>query len=260
MNILSIYFSGTNNTKYVNDKIKEKAKNYSKFDVINIGDTVEDLSTYVFSSYDLIIVGAPVYVEVFPRIFTDFIKNHLANITDKKIIIYQTAGSENPPAIYEMYKFFADKNEIVGLVAIEMPNNFYLNGMFAPTSDEERKTILEKCDAQIENIVEVVNGEKDKYISAKLLKNRYRMGRIVYNSLENVYLKKYAKKNFSSSQSCCGCGVCKNECPTNNISVSKEEKTISFGKECAACMRCINICPFDAILFKGSLPQKYEML
>ncbi len=260
MNILSIYFSGTNNTKYINDLIKEKAKSYSKFDTINIGDSNIDLSGYVFSSYDLFIIGAPVYVEVFPRIFTDFIKKNLADISDKKVILYQTAGSVNPPAIYEMNSFFEKKNDIVGLVAIEMPNNFYMNGMFPPTGDEERKDILERCSKQIDNIVEVVNGNKDKYIDAKLLKNRYRLGRITYNLLENVYLKKYAIKNFSSSHNCTACGVCKNECPTSNITVSKAEKSITFGKECASCMRCINICPQNAILFKGEVPKKYEML
>lgn len=259
MNILSIYFSGTNNTKYIADELKRKCGNNNKFDEIRIGNDNFDIGNVIFANYDLFILGSPVYVEVFPKIVVNFIKDNLKDISNKKIVLYQTAASEKPPAMYELYNFFDKTNNIVVMTHIEMTNNFYLSGMFEYTEDDVRERLIENCNEKINKMVEVINGENDKFIDYEINKSKYKFGRFVYNAIDSVYLKRYAKRCFSSSNDCTGCSLCKNECPTNNIEVSKDNKNIMFSNKCACCMRCIQICPANAILYKNEKIRKMKM-
>lgn len=261
MNILSIYFSGTNSAKYVNDCIKHKCDEKHKFDVLNLGNPAVDISNFVFSKYDLFIIGGPIYIEVYPNILTHFVKKYLNMVENKKIILFQCAGSENPSGIYQLYKFFYKRNnDIVGMTSFEMPNNFYMNGMFKSTESEKIFKIKEDAEYKINQLCEVIDNKKDKFCDCKLLKNRYYLGRFIY-TLSNVpYLKRYAKSHFNSDNDCTGCSICKKECPTRNIEVDVKNKSISFGKNCAACMRCIHICPNGAILYKKSKIEKMNKI
>ncbi len=260
MNILSIYFSATNNTKYINDKIKLGVSEKHKFNEINVGDTTLDTSNYVFNKYDLYIIGGPVHVEVYPDILVDFVKEHLCQVDNKKIILYLTSASVNPPAIYSFYKLFKKNNQIIGMTAFEMSNNFYMNGMFEYTEEDERKVLLQKVDYKISELLKVINNESDIFIDYTINKVKYTCGKSVYNLLKNNYLKNYSNKRFSSTSECTGCGLCKKECPTNNINVVRGEKKVAFNKECIACTRCIHICPFEAISYNNEKIRKFNML
>ncbi len=258
MNILSVYFSGTNNTKHINDVIKLNVNNEHKFDELRIGCDI-DVNSFVLSNYDLLIIGSPIYVGVYPKIFTKFIYDNFKEVENKKIVLYQTSGSDNPAGIYEMNKFFEEKNDVVGLVSFCMANNFYLNGMFAQTEAEDRKRFTQKNEEQSKYIADFINGDIKTLEKVSLNKTGYKIGRFAYNILNGPYLKKYAYKDFSSGEKCVGCGVCEKECPTNNINVSRINKSVDFGKKCATCLRCINICPHSAILYKGKEHDKFEM-
>lgn len=260
MNILSIYFTGSNSTKYVTDSIKNKCSNYHNIDEINIGDRSTYLSNNAFDKYDMFIIGGPIYIEVYPKILVNFIKKNLVSIENKKIILFQCAGGEKPPGMYELFKFLSKKNKVVGMTSFEMPNNFYMNGMFEYTEDYERSKQIKKANYKISKLCQVINGEKDKFCDYKLEPKKYYICRILYNILDGVYLKTYAKVHFNSGICCTGCSVCKKQCPTNNIKVDKTKKTISFGKNCTACTRCIHICPFEAILYKNKKIRKMNKL
>ncbi len=58
-------------------------------------------------------------------------------------------------------------------------------------------------------------------------------------------------KNFASVDGCIGCGTCAKVCPVDNITVDKENKTISFGDHCLSCFACVHNCPTTAIHLKG---------
>lgn len=49
-----------------------------------------------------------------------------------------------------------------------------------------------------------------------------------------------------ANSDCIKCGLCVEECPEKNISMTEEEK-IKFGFKCSMCMRCIYNCPTKAI-------------
>ena len=49
---------------------------------------------------------------------------------------------------------------------------------------------------------------------------------------------------------CIGCGTCKADCPTSNISI-KEEKAV-HGKVCLTCGHCAAVCPQNAVTLTGA--------
>lgn len=49
---------------------------------------------------------------------------------------------------------------------------------------------------------------------------------------------------------CIGCGLCKNDCPVNNI-VMKDKKAVIKDQNCIKCGHCVAICPKAAITMTG---------
>lgn len=49
---------------------------------------------------------------------------------------------------------------------------------------------------------------------------------------------------------CIGCGLCKNDCPVNNI-IIEDKKSIIKTQECLKCGHCVAICPKYAIMMTG---------
>lgn len=49
---------------------------------------------------------------------------------------------------------------------------------------------------------------------------------------------------------CIGCGLCKNDCPVNNIEM-KDKKSVIKNQECIKCGHCVAICPKAAITMNG---------
>lgn len=49
---------------------------------------------------------------------------------------------------------------------------------------------------------------------------------------------------------CIGCGLCKNDCPVNNI-IIKDKKSVIKNQDCIKCGHCAAICPKEAITLTG---------
>lgn len=49
---------------------------------------------------------------------------------------------------------------------------------------------------------------------------------------------------------CIGCGLCKNDCPVNNIDI-KNKKSVIKNQDCLMCGHCVAICPKEAITMTG---------
>lgn len=261
MNILSIYFSGTNNTAYFANQIQSRVNKSSQHSITTIditNDTV-DLSSISLEEYDMYIIGGPVYIEVLPHKLTNYIKSAFRIGDNKKVILYFTAAGDTPPALYGLHKHLTKHNyNVIGLINNALCNNFYMSGRYQPTTTDELQTRLLTCNNNIDKVMELLNGNCKSYTPATMNSSRYYTGAFVYKMCQNTYLKKYAYKNFSSSDKCVGCKICVNNCPTSNITIANNQLT--FHKNCYGCTRCIHICPKQAILYNGSPISKMNSL
>lgn len=57
---------------------------------------------------------------------------------------------------------------------------------------------------------------------------------------------------------CIGCGLCKNDCPVNNI-VIKDKKSVIKNQDCIKCGHCAAICPTGAITLTGFDEEPIEL-
>jgi formate hydrogenlyase subunit 6/NADH:ubiquinone oxidoreductase subunit I len=58
-----------------------------------------------------------------------------------------------------------------------------------------------------------------------------------------------------SIDSCIFCGLCARRCPTDAISVSKEESSWGIARHaCIQCSRCVSICPKQCLSMTQELP------
>jgi Pyruvate/2-oxoacid:ferredoxin oxidoreductase delta subunit len=56
---------------------------------------------------------------------------------------------------------------------------------------------------------------------------------------------KYMWRIFKTYDTCNGCGLCSNICPTRSIKMNKQKPI--WTSTCEQCMRCVNFCPKEAI-------------
>lgn len=261
MNILSIYFSGTNSTAYFANQIQNevnKTKQHSITTIDITNDTV-DLSSISLEGYDMYIIGGPVYIEVLPHKLTNFVKSTFNNGNNKKVILYFTAAGKTPPALYGLHKHLTKHNyDVIGLINNVLSNNFYMSGRYPYTTEDELKARISTCNHTIDKVMDLINGNVKSYTPATMESFRYYTGALVYKLCQNSYLKPYARKNFSSSDKCVGCKICVNNCPTSNITIDNNKLT--FHNNCYCCTRCIHICPKHAILYNGNPVLQMNML
>lgn len=253
MKILSVYFSGTNSTKYFSNIIEKKVKEKNTevvFENLDISAQVQSFDLKTLDEYDFYLIGGPVYAEAYPHFLDEFVRDNFKNGRGKKVAIYFTAAGDTPPVIYGLQKYLTKNGyEVVSGVGVAMINNFYMSGTFKYTDKDKRSEILKVASEKATKIAEVILGEKESYFACNNNKALYYVGKVMYSMLKNGYIKNYAKKRFSSSDKCTLCLKCVKNCPTKNI--KEENKKLEFSNKCLTCMRCIHICPFNAIQYEG---------
>jgi len=79
-----IYFSGTGNTEYVARAIKQEFANSNI-----LCDTYEVSKNSGFEDkYDFYVFGAPIYAEMFPPFYTEWVKKHLTKETEENALFF----------------------------------------------------------------------------------------------------------------------------------------------------------------------------
>lgn len=61
-----------------------------------------------------------------------------------------------------------------------------------------------------------------------------------------------------NNKKCIGCGICKKDCPVNNISIL-EKKAVILEQDCIKCGHCVAICPRAAVSMTGFDEQPIEI-
>ena len=242
-----IYFSGTGNTKFVACNMKKELEDRNIYtDLINI-----EKDTVLPCNYKYIIIGGPIYVDLYPDMLVSYIRKNLYGYTGK-CMLFSTQSSSVLSSAFQDVLDRASFLNVKYCQYIQMPNNFY-NFMFKKTpKDEEKRRIKEAINLSSQALEEFLSG-KEKIYHTNFLKVCF--ARAVYKIFYPHMAKRLTKNIEIDLNKCIHCRICEIKCPRKSINLSNK---VSFNDKCLLCQRCMNSCPRNAFLYKNKVYDKYE--
>jgi len=246
-----VYFSGTGNTEFIARTIKDE------FEYRNISCELYEITknTGFEDKYDFYVFGAPIYAEMFPDFYTEWVKKHISKGKGRKCIVYSTQANKIAcgPAVFAKNLKKAGF-EVVVEDCIVMPNNYYLV-LFKKFTDEQVKDAVKRARERIKVIVDKFLKNEPQLISAK---GREIWGKPIFK-LFMIWSKKWAKRALTvDMEKCTRCGLCQKGCPVRNIEVNSDK--IAFFDKCVSCQRCVHKCPANAFLYKNKEVDQYKLI
>ena len=242
-----IYFSGTGNTKFVACNMKKELEDRNIYtDLINI-----EKDTVLPCNYKYIIIGGPIYFDLYPDMLVNYIRKNLYGYTGR-CMLFSTQSSNIPSSAFQDVLDRASFLNVKYCQYIQMPNNFY-NFMFKKTpKDEEKRRIKEAINLSSQALEEFLSG-KEKIYHTNFLKVCF--ARVVYKIFYPHMAKMLTKNIEIDLNKCIHCRICEIKCPRKSIYLSDK---VSFNDKCLLCQRCMNSCPKNAFLYKNKVYDKYE--
>lgn len=237
MKYLLIYYTGTYNTRYLTNLVKERLEKEGNFvDTVEINYATNIVDT---SSYDIIGFSYPIYGFNSPLPFNKYVRKLKFN-KNQKYFIYKNSGevfamnnASSRILIRIMKKW---KVKLLGEYHYVMPYNIHF-----PFEDSFVKQILEYNDKLLDIMLYNFNNEIVHKIKSNIIYNiaAFFVGIQKIGGNVNSFLYKVDPKK------CINCNKCVNTCPHNNIYVKNGK--IKFHHHCDMCMRCSFYCPTNAI-------------
>ena len=247
MKILLVYYTGTFNTRYITNMVKErfesKGHEVSTFEWNYDGPHTVDLN-----GYDMVGFGYPIYGFNIPGPFMKFLKKQKYP-QGIKYFVYKNSGetyAANDSSSHQLNRLLKrNKCKLSNEEHFMMPYNIHFR------FDEHLVKEMLSMDEKLLDILvyELRNGITNRkpygiwprIVSSVVSRPQYIAGNV------NSFLYKVDEKK------CLGCNLCVQNCPTKNIYRDKEGR-LRFSHHCLMCMRCSFYCPTDSI-YIGFLEQ-----
>lgn len=250
MKILILYFSGTGNTEFVAQYIKEHLdSNEDEIDLFPL----ERFKKENILKYDILVFGFPVYACDLPLFIQEYLKDLSATKT-KTAFLFCTKGFASGAAIKNTIENFNNIGyAVMGHADINMPGSDGL--AFLKKDSSAVQKMINKDFSKIEEADKLIN--RIKQVISSLVEHK-ETTQFCEHTKSNAFksflswtLKKAfqafetgLKKKFWANENCVKCLKCQKICPSKNITVSEK---VNFGNNCYLCMRCVHQCPTEAI-------------
>jgi ferredoxin len=235
------YFSGTGNTRYVSELLKDDlTARGAAVDLFAMADLLKATTVPSPEKYDLIGLSHPIHGWGVPRIVYQFI-NALPPARDKSTFLFKTAAGRESlnngtsrPVISALakkgYRVFYDR-------AFMMPSNWVMK-----YPDDFSKQLCNAIVAKVRNMAGALLAGKERAILCSSVTAR--LAYILW--LGENFGSHFFGKDLHATEKCTRCRICVRECPMANI--SERGKNIRFGWNCVWCMHCVYSCPQAAIM------------
>lgn len=240
MNCLLLYYTGTFNTRYVTNKLKERLLaldwNVTVYEIDPLNTERLDLS-----EYDIIGLGYPIYGYCAPYAFLKFIRKQKFP-RGIQVFVYKNSGETqhandaSSKYVHRHLRFNGAK--LTNEYHFIMPYNIHFR------FDEYLVKEMLIMDSKLMDILvyEIQNGIRNvkayklwpRIVSSVVSRPQYIGGDV------NSFLYKV------DDDKCIKCDLCIKRCPTKNI-YRDEDGKMRFHHNCLMCMRCSLYCPTDAI-------------
>jgi len=247
MNMLTLYFSGTGNTKYIADLFSKKIG----ADCLSIEDSVD--FDNLIQAHDRIAVCYPIYGSRVPLIMREFIARHMKAFKGKKLIIFVTQLTFSGDGARVLCDLFPkDYIEVIYAEHFFMPNNVCNFAILRKTSDNSIQKRMKMADAKLDRICRYIKeGKVKKRGFSKVSRLLGKVQGIPWQGdSRNPHVAKgtmeyKAKHGVRVDGDCISCNACVQQCPMRNLE-NNQGNIISMGN-CTMCYRCVNLCPKKAI-------------
>lgn len=241
MKIAIVYFTGTYNTRYLADKIREMFAHAEEIKTVEIRRDSEIID---LNSYDLLFVGYPIYGFNSQPVLTNYLRKAKKLLNkDKKInyIIFKNSGETyamNNSSSRVLKRVLSKRHfNLLSEYHFPMPYNIHF-----PFANNLIKQIIEYNEKQLQILKYNFDNNIEHKIKSKFI---YDVGGW-FVSVQKLggFINSFLYK--VDHEKCIKCNKCVNICPMNNIYWSKDGAKIKFHHRCVMCMRCSFFCPKDA--------------
>jgi len=236
------YFSGTGNSLDISQQIARLCDD----SIISIADEMikkREVYEYSLDKNEAIGFIYPVYAWAPPRMVTNFIdKLCIANPKDHYTYSIATCGENIGNTMDVLNRALMKRNfRLDSGFSIVMPNNYIL--MWDVDTEEKTAARLKKARDQVDLISKVIRDRESNVFQVRKGPMPF-----IFTGIINPFFNKFAMetKSFYAEDTCTGCRLCEEICPTKNIIVNGKP---AWGSVCTQCLACIHRCPERAIQY-----------
>lgn len=237
MKYLLIYYTGTYNTRFLTNQVKERLINEGhEVNTVEIDSKTEVVKT---DDYDIIGFSYPIYGFNSPLPFNKYVRKLKFN-KNQKYFIYKNSGEvlamNNASSRILIRIMRRQRVKLIGEYHYVMPYNIHF-----PFEDSFVKQILIYNDKLMDIMFNNFKSNVVARIKSNIIYNigAFFVGIQKIGGNVNSYLYKV------DMNKCIKCYKCINNCPHDNIFEKKGK--IKFHHHCDMCMRCSFFCPTNAI-------------
>lgn len=250
--MLTLYFSGTGNSKYIAEYFSKKmeCQHYSIEENIDFANLICNNDTIVFCY--------PVYGSCVPMIMREFVTKYKSYIDGKKIIIFCTQlifSGDGARIFTELLKGIS--YNVIYADHFNMPNNICNFFLFPMASEKKANKYFTNAERKIDKVCENIKNGIVKKRGFNIF-SKY-LGLLCQRLYFSRFEKK-AKKDVKITADCIVCAKCVAICPMNNLKLINN--MIQQNGNCTLCYRCVNMCPQKAItvLVHSKIKRQYRCL
>lgn len=202
MKVAIIFFSGTSNTEFIAKQFK------TEFQDKGIESSLIDIrrKKKINDDYDYFVFAAPIYFDMFPNYFINWVSGNIHNGNKRRCIVVSTQADNMAAGSQELTDLLEDREfEVLIQDFIKMPNNYYVVTSNRLDVDVVVK-LKEKSQKKVKGIFEkFINGEKDL---REVSKERLQLGKLARTNFNKNSLN-WAIKNLTVDyELCVKCGKC----------------------------------------------------
>jgi len=247
MNLLTLYFSGTGNTRYIAKLFAKSmaAAHHSIEDAINFNDEI--------ARHDTIALCYPIYGSRAPLAMRQFITRHKQALAGKKLIILVTQTFFSGDGARSLMDLLPTNHAtVIYAEHFSMPNNVSNIFFLRPISERKKKNYVRRAKIKMATVCRDIkegNIKRRGFNAFSELIGKVQgipwQGSSRKCAAPKHSMEYRAKNSVNISAGCTQCGICVACCPMSNF--ASVNGTIVPQDNCTVCYRCINRCPQKAI-------------
>ena len=231
-------FTGTGNSLWA---AKEIAKEWEDCEIVSMGS---DRAYSLAGGYDTVGFVYPTYYRGLPLQVRRFVSRlDLSKNKDAYLYAVATCGkvSCGGNSIVQLHQLLNKKGAALRYAKhLDMFSNYVV--MY-----DMRPTVKEETQRSVQDLQPIIKEIKAKTV-CKIKTTNEPFQQLAYHYL--MHFAPTMDKNFTVSDACVKCGICKKVCPVENIELGQDGKPY-FKHHCEQCVSCIQNCPTRAINYKN---------